>query len=122
MNLFDKQLTNILVGMTYPSEGENQPLDRFRCFSNLETLTASDVVEWLAEDNDNFLSVDYEEFMSPRLTTGNQIAQYTALYSHMTALNHHIVVICGEVNVRIYVAGLDNNGNIVGWKTTAVQT
>lgn len=70
MNLFDKKLKMALVGMTYPSEGEEQMLEFAKINSNLDYLTTSLVVESFDEDIDNFHSVNYDKFILPRLNTG----------------------------------------------------
>lgn len=123
MNTFDKQLQSALSGMTYPSEGDDQPLERFRYPTMLSILTPADVRQWSGETGEIKATTSYVDFMEPRMASGEQATQYENLDGIMTGgLTHLMTVTFGTVNVNIYVAGLDANGNIVGWKTSAVQT
>jgi hypothetical protein len=66
---------------------------------------------------------NYDAFMEPRMNSGSQQERYQALNELMTG---HLVGLTvfkfNEIQVRIYVMGVDPQGNIVGWKTSGIQT
>ena len=124
MNIFDKQLAVALDGMTYPSEGDPQPLNPMRWPTQAVCIAEETVREWSGEGDEPVLAIgNYQAFMEPRMTTGDQQAEYQALNELLTGNLIGLTVFkFDEINVRIYVMGLDTQGQIVGWKTTAVQT
>lgn len=124
MNHLDKQIKVAIAGMTFPSEGDEQPLEHLRWHeSGALVIDEATVRSWSGEgDKPQLLIGDYEAFMAPRTSGGDQQAAYLNLDGIMLSnLTDLIVYRFGDINVRFYVIGL-NAGDIVGWKTSAVQT
>lgn len=129
VNFLDKQIAVAINAMTYPSEGDPQPLQRRHAqLCVLETITPADILDWNNEDPEaSYQTYDYAEFMAPRLTTGTPVeqAQWQTLNSIMAG-NLAGLTVCvvqvGSGTVHIYVLGLDAIGNMVGWYAEAVQT
>lgn len=106
---FDELLRQAIDGMTYPSEGEFQPLQILQTSGGLPKGKP----------------VKYDEFIRPRLTGPHQQERYIALDNLMRSnLTNLEVLIAVTVNVvTIYVTGkLNEEPGLIGWKTTAVQT
>jgi len=124
MNIFDKELAVALDGMGFVNEGDDQPLQPMRWPTTAVCIDEATVRAWSGEGDKPVLAIgNYEAFMEPRMQTGSQAERYQHLNALMTANLVGLTVFkFGEIQVRIYVMGLDHQGQIVGWKTTAVQT
>lgn len=120
---FDKQLKAAIAGVTFPSEGEPQPLEFIR-WGNLSNEINEANVRALSGEADDLLTVlDYFGFIFPRTSTGDQQKAYQAIDELMQDnLNWPVVYRFGAVNVRFYAIGRDTNGAIAGFKACAVQT
>jgi len=124
MNILDKQIKAAIAGMTYPSEGDPQPLEHLRWNTQAVAIDEPTVRQWSGEGDKPPLSIgNYQAFMEPRMTTGDQQSEYQALNEIMTTNLVGLTVFrFDEIQVRIYVIGIDALNNIVGWQTTAIQT
>lgn len=104
---FRKELEAALSGMTYPSEGDFQPLKMCE-----------------AAGLPRGRSYNYAEFIQPRLTGPHQAKQYIVLDELMREnLTDLFALVVGDRHVTIYVVGrLKGDPDLIGWVTTAVQT